>query len=64
MSKIGSYIIDQIEQGNFTVDERGNYNVELTRDRKFCTTATPPASNSFCGNESRRQRINKARKRK
>ena len=55
MSKIGSYIIAQIEQGNFTLDERGNYYVELDGDRIRCPAAIQTPANPIQQNEGGRQ---------
>ena len=38
MSKIGQFILEQIELGNYTIDERGKYDVSL-EDRKRSAVA-------------------------
>lgn len=58
MSKMGSYIIDQIERGNFTVDHRGNYHVpqptaDYLKNRRRCTDATQTTTDPVQGDEGR-----------
>lgn len=36
MSRMGQYFLEQIELGNFTIDRRDKYYVEI-QDRKRCT---------------------------
>lgn len=54
MSKIGQYIQQQIERGNFTVDERGIYSVELS-NRKERASSEEREQVSFLGYGNRRQ---------
>ena len=67
MSKMGSYVIDQIERGNFTVDQEGTYHVpqpsiEAIEDRRRCTYATQTTDHSIQRNEGGAERTHKADK--
>ena len=61
MSKIGAYVIDQIERGNFTVDEGGNYRVpqptaDYLKNRERTITTREAAADSICKDEGRAKR--------
>jgi hypothetical protein len=56
VSKIGDYIIGQIEQGNFTVDHRGNYHVGMQfQDRKPRPTAKATTTDALRQDAGRRE---------
>lgn len=65
MSKMGSYVIDQIERGNFTVDQRGTYHVpqpsiETIEDRRRCASAIQTTTDSIQRDEGGAECISQA----
>ena len=61
MSKIGQYILEQMERGNYTLDERGKVNVSLSNRKERTDAPKQATSHTIQENGGGRQHQDKTK---